>query len=337
MLEEQFDFYRRGKQAIMPGTKDLDTNKKNNSKEQQSDILERYKLGAKQRMLAAVEIYNKPVFYCKQEIYAILAVSAFEFLFKAKLIKEKGPDALESDTTRRKTFDPLLSEMKKMGLISDQVRINLEALRDLRNECCHGSFNTELIEDISRISLACFHNFLTAYKEWFGENLSKKAEFGLSPIFYHLPSKEDHKDIPMDPDIKKVIDDACAYPYNPSDKYHVYVKYKVKIDHDASSKSSLPAKNDPNNPNAISVKPDPKNVQKTHPYYYKDIQKKIKKLNNNKPVSPSLYKKIFDELKLNEKCSNKWYPNPLKDVKPTYTYNIGECIPIIKRHLKLLK
>lgn len=84
-LDKQSKLFKKEKPSLI--------NKKSNSKQRgiQNGImrLEDYKLGAKHRMLAALEIYNKPIFPCKVEIYAILAISAWEFLFKAILVKKR--------------------------------------------------------------------------------------------------------------------------------------------------------------------------------------------------------------------------------------------------------
>src|ERR1051325_4600308 len=41
---------------------------------------------------AAVEIYNKPSFFYREETFAILALNAWELLFKAKVLRDTNND-----------------------------------------------------------------------------------------------------------------------------------------------------------------------------------------------------------------------------------------------------
>ena len=304
--------------------------------------LEGCKLGAKQRMLAALEIYNKPIFPCREEIYTILAVSAWEFLFKAKLIKEKGPEALKLDTSsmKNKESNKVLGELRKIGVIEKNVDSNLKALKPIRNSCCHGNLTNDYIEKISGLSLACFHNFVKAYKEWFDADLLGEG-FGISPIFYHLPDVEQHKEIPVHlKEITESVDKSWSSdPGDGPSKYQVFTQVKIEIASGTSSKSDklLSVTWDPNNPHARPVKEDLSMFERDYNKRYDDINKKIKELNKGKPVSQETRGKIHNELKENSECSTPRRMNPQKPADKkgnlTYFYNMSECVKVIKKHL----
>ena len=350
-MEEQPDFFRKEKQAIMSIGENSNASKKNNSKGRQKATanLEDYKLGAKQRMLAALEIYNKPIFPCREEIYAILAVSAWEFLFKAKLIQKGGLEALkiETDDRKPKKWEKVVLTLRtKFGVeIDKKILKNLNPLREIRNKACHGSLGAEYIKKIFAFSLACFRNFLEAYKEWFEEDLLSEG-FGIAPIFYYLPDKEKHTEIPVDLKERNETKDNIdilwsSNPYDESSKYHVFILVEIKIVPGTSSKSNklLLATWDQNNPDAKPIKEDLSTYTEHYNQKHQDIQAKIKELNGGKTVPTEIRKKISVELKGNQKCAASRVYNTLKPADKkgnlTYYYNMSECVKVIKKYLPL--
>src|SRR5262245_1148234 len=47
---------------------------------------------AEAALVAAVEVYNKPVFRYREETFALLAINAWELLLKARLLKDGSND-----------------------------------------------------------------------------------------------------------------------------------------------------------------------------------------------------------------------------------------------------
>ena len=47
---------------------------------------------AEDALVAAVEVYNKPMFRYREETFALLAINAWELLLKARLLKDGGND-----------------------------------------------------------------------------------------------------------------------------------------------------------------------------------------------------------------------------------------------------
>jgi len=60
-------------------------------------------------MLAAIEVYNKPIFEYREETYAILAVNAWELLLKARILQidnNKTLDPGNLNSAKKKFYSP---------------------------------------------------------------------------------------------------------------------------------------------------------------------------------------------------------------------------------------
>ena len=156
-------------------------------------------------LLAAIEIYNKPVFEYREETFAILAVNAWELLIKARILQlasNKMASILEYEKRRR--ADGTMSEqncrrrnragnLTTVGLFSamdilaaeygaavdSSARKNLEALVEIRDNAVHFT----LTVGIHEIGAASVKNYISAARQWFGENLSDKRLF-LMPLAF---------------------------------------------------------------------------------------------------------------------------------------------------------
>ena len=161
-------------------------------------------------LLAAIEIYNKPVFEYREETFAILAVNAWELLIKARILQlasNKMAAILEYEKRRR--ADGTMSEknyrrrnragnLTTVGLFSAMdilaaeygaavdpaARKNLEALVEIRDNAVHfANKDFALTVGIHEIGAASVKNYVSAARQWFGENLSDKRLF-LMPLAF---------------------------------------------------------------------------------------------------------------------------------------------------------
>ena len=149
-------------------------------------------------LLAAIEIYNKPSFSYREETFSILAINAWELLFKARILqlsKNRLSSIIEYE--RRRLVDGSMSSMRYRkknrsgnhvsvglfqahdSLVNDYrdsiprvVRLNLEALCEVRDNAVHF-----LNKDISfrkkthELGTASVKNYLHLLRKWFGTNL----------------------------------------------------------------------------------------------------------------------------------------------------------------------
>ena len=112
-------------------------------------------------MIAAIEIYNKPDFKYREETFSILAVNSWELLFKAKWLQLNNnkvnslyvyENIKKKDGTRGKrkiirltksnnpythTLDYLARKLEERNLLDSVVKINIEALTEIRDSAVH--------------------------------------------------------------------------------------------------------------------------------------------------------------------------------------------------------
>ena len=294
-------------------------------------------------MLAAVEIYNKPAFGCKQEIYAILAISAWEYLLIAKVIKEFGINAAKRNSKRQSTevkgwkesLNVLKSRQNADTQPPKEVSQNLEQLSKIRNYCCHGNLNRNAIETISPYALACFHNFIKLYKKWFGSEDITQAGLDIFPIFYHFPDLEEQKH--MSADLTELVNLLKKEKYDKNSEYHVHIPCKLTlVPGNSNDTNVISSRIDPNNPEAIPVKEDTAAIKGRYPNIYRDVYSAAKKL-YGKPIPKDLWSRIFNALKTNCQCATSRQKdltkpqNAKNNVK--YYYNLSECEKEINRML----
>lgn len=140
--------------------------------------------------LSSIEIYNKPDFKYRNEIFVILIINAWELLLKAKIIKENDnkinslyryKDNGRIIRNRNKTPMTIdLLEAIKRTKLNDTLRNNLTSLTDIRDSAMH-FFNKESLSYlVYSLGVATLENYQKLTKEWFKRDL-------LEYNFYILP------------------------------------------------------------------------------------------------------------------------------------------------------
>src|SRR5579863_5677025 len=117
---------------------------------------------AEAALLSAIEIYNKPTFAYREETFAILALTAWELLLKAKLLSVERNDPrciymyylpkTKSGTPSKKPklkrnrsgniltlgIEACITALERRGVVvPGPVRKNLEALIEIRDNAVH--------------------------------------------------------------------------------------------------------------------------------------------------------------------------------------------------------
>lgn len=137
--------------------------------------------------LSAIEIYNKPDFKYRNETFVILIINAWELLLKAKIVRDKGRNALfikdggrykMSRTGNRLTLEirGAVNALELDNLASD----NLESLLEIRDTAIHFYNKDAIAYTIFALGAATLQNYQKLVKEWFGKDLSQYN-------FYILP------------------------------------------------------------------------------------------------------------------------------------------------------
>lgn len=140
--------------------------------------------------LASIEIYNKPNFPYREQIFTILIINAWELLLKAKILKDNGDQATsiyavdgQGKPKTNRTGNPLTIEligaMRKLNL-NQTVAANLNMLIEIRDTAIHYYHDNSIRYLTYTLGVASLRNYQKLVHEWFGKSL-------LDYNFYILP------------------------------------------------------------------------------------------------------------------------------------------------------
>lgn len=146
--------------------------------------------------LSAIEIYNKPNFPCRDQIFPILMVNAWESLAKAKVLKDnKGQIQSIRVKDGRRYKKKSNGEYFTIGAISalrkcevPQVVVdNLGHLVDIRDEATHlPKDSTALPLLIYNLGSATLKSYALLSREWFNVGL-REYDFYILPLGFSYP------------------------------------------------------------------------------------------------------------------------------------------------------
>lgn len=140
--------------------------------------------------LSSIEIYNKPDFKYREEIFTILIINAWELLLKAKILKDASYDVdslyifdKQGGYKVSRNGTPLTIEingaMNKVGL-AQEVADNIRVLVEIRDSAVHFYHNGSLSYVLYTLGVASLQNYQKLMKMWFDKSL-------LDYNFYILP------------------------------------------------------------------------------------------------------------------------------------------------------
>lgn len=161
--------------------------------------------------VSAIEIYNKPDFRYREEVFSELMVNSWELLLKSKLLEESGNvlssiyvieyivgktgkktkrwKYAENRSRNKKTIDifEAVKRVEKNGtLISPAFKTNLDLLVEIRDNSVH-FYNQDLYfsRKVQEVGLSSLKSYVVYINEWFNYDLSK-YNFYLMPLsFFH--------------------------------------------------------------------------------------------------------------------------------------------------------
>lgn len=167
--------------------------------------------------LAGIEVYNKPSFPHREEVFAILMINAWELLLKARIMKENGNKLTsiyeygpgktktgKSSKARRirrsasgnpRTIGLAIAIKVTKNLPKDRLpevaADNIEAMQEIRDSAVR-FLNTDpaLSERVWQVGTGSLRNFLTAASAWFDHDLSQHSLFLMPLAFVQPPEVE---------------------------------------------------------------------------------------------------------------------------------------------------
>ena len=290
-------------------------------------------------MLSAIEIYNKPDFKYREETFAILAINAWELLFKAYILKqnkyntrsiyELEPALLKNNKrseskkviARNRSGNPktisIYTAIKKIeAILPKNLKVNIEALIEPRDNAVHFYNMTSLVRPIQELGFACIKNYIAILKVWDLPIDISQYNLYLMPLAY-VDGKKLVESTLTDEQNKyiKLLQEKLRQK-DQDDDFDIAVSIKLDF-HRENSIEAIGMRYDPN---GIAISLSEEDIRKRFPHTYEDIVRKCReryvdfKRNN-------LFHTYMKEVKLNDKLvhTRKLYPdNPKSSVAILY-------------------
>ncbi len=266
-------------------------------------------------ILSAIEIYNKPNFKYREEVFTILTINAWELLLKAKILKDNKDDlnsiyALDgagkpkiNRTGSNMTVD-VTNAMTKVEL-ETPAKQNLTTLIEIRDSALH-FYNDGAIEyTIYTIAAANIKNYQKLVQDWFGRSLLE-YNFYILPLGFSYPFKTISLiDLEKKPEtvvnllksvskIKSEVDESKGFLFTCEIAAQVISAKKIITDPDITVAIDESASG--------SVIIQNKNLIDTYPLTYKELVGNVKKEvpHTNQTKINGLLKKIKSDTKYAE-------------------------------------
>lgn len=243
-------------------------------------------------MLSAIEIYNKPNFLYREETFAILAVNAWELLFKAfvlkcnkyKLrsiyelrpaIKKNGEKSVKkvvalnrSKNPKTKSIFDILTLLYQEKKIKQNLKENIEALIELRDNSIHFINENSLIKPVQELGFACIKNYMSIIKEWELPINLDRYNLYLMPLAYI-----DNKTIveaTITAETKNFID-FIKEKLSKEDKKDSDYNIAISINVDFKKGNSFDSIGFKLTPDGIPISITEENIRKKYPLTYKEV------------------------------------------------------------------
>jgi hypothetical protein len=252
---------------------------------------------AQAALVAAIEIYNKPDFFYREESFAILCVNAWELLLKAKVVEDNKQDLkclLEYENKKKADGTPskkkkvkknragtpmtisIGTALAKLGnALPGDVKNNLLALVEIRDNSVHfvnPSF--ELRKRVLEIGTAAVKNFLALARQWFkGKDLSKLNLY-LMPIGFL--SNSNSAAAVTDPDERHLLNFLNGLVANQGTDlaYNVALEVDIQLKRSTSA-NAVKVQVVTNDPTAQKVILTEEEIQKTYQWTYDELRKRL--------------------------------------------------------------
>jgi len=245
--------------------------------------------------LSAIEVYNKPDFKDREQVFSILIVAAWESLLKAKILRDNknrlsslyipSKKGAKSRYKRNRTGHYLtigIEAAMDACSLSAAVADNLLHLLDVRDAAVHLTAESKSLSYITfSLGTAALQNYAALVRKWFGRSLSE-YNFYILPLGFAYPFKAvSVADLKKEPNdiaaILKSADTTQAIHSGASDGFYFACEIKTHL---VSAKkitdADLTAKIDPAAAGAVIVRRDldPLDV---YPYSWRELLEHIKK------------------------------------------------------------
>lgn len=179
-------------------------------------------------ILSAIEIYNKPDFRYRNEIFVILSVNAWELLLKSKILKDNNGkiNSLYVKTPEGKILKNRNKSPKTIGIheamiknrLDANVNRNLEEFIKVRDNAIHFYNKDNLNYVIFSLGVANLKNYQKLVQQWYNKDLLEYNFYILPLGFAYSFTGYSHLELKKEPEIiKSLISTIQYYQENPKD------------------------------------------------------------------------------------------------------------------------
>lgn len=260
-----------------------------------SDLLVEQSL---QAATASIEIFNKPKFLYRHEVFSVLIISAWELLLKAKIIRENGENVesvfvLDKKINGQKTFkrstggNPkthnLVHLSGKILSMSDSdmeksCRDNILALYSFRNNAVHFvSERQAATSSIARLGAASVINYALLVRKWFGiEFMAQDCDF--LPLMFASGTDLTVVPLPADNEFARGLVeewDRLAHEHagqRSEQSFTIGMEVTIRRTRDADA----PAVRWTNDPEAPGVNLKDEDISSRYPWSYKELTNRLR-------------------------------------------------------------
>ena len=148
-----------------------------------------------QAALASIELYNKPDFKYREQLFTITNVNAWELLLKAKIVQDSGDNltalyiphsggGYKSTRSGNPMTLELLGCVNKLAHDLDTALVeNINALVAIRDTAVHFYHSQSLSYVIYALGVASLRNYQKKIKQWWGNSL-RDYNFYILPLAF---------------------------------------------------------------------------------------------------------------------------------------------------------
>lgn len=147
---------------------------------------------SKQAMFAAIEIYNKPKFDYREEIFVILLINAWELFLLAILSKNKKrifQKKKKGQTYKTLEFNSSYDEASKFFSLKPKdiqaIKANLSLMREYRNRAIHYYDDKSIQHAVYSLSQSAIKNYVDVLREIFNEDITNEINIVLLPLSFN--------------------------------------------------------------------------------------------------------------------------------------------------------
>lgn len=294
-------------------------------------------------MLSAIEIYNKPNFMYREELFAILSVNSWELLLKAYLLRlnkynlnsiyelevvkkkdgtpstRKKPSLNRCNNPKSISIFKIMNELEGKNRLTSNLRANIDAIIEIRDNAIHFVNSAPITKQIQELGFANIKNYISIIKKWGLEIDISSYNFYLMPLAY-VDSKIEAESI-LTSEMENYIDFIKA---RIEDKNDMEFDISISINIDFKKGNSFGSLGMKHDPNGMPVNITEEDNRKKFPLTHGEIVSRCRTRYSDFKQNQDFNNRMKDIKKNNKLCYNRRLDshNPQSQSKWFYSSNI---------------